>query len=55
MTDVRDATPAAGALEPEVLANISPTPGQRRVARASLLALLIFLFIRPGGILGEAK
>jgi signal transduction histidine kinase len=45
MTDSRDATPAAGSLEPEVLANISPTPGQRRMARASLFALLVFLFI----------
>jgi signal transduction histidine kinase len=45
MTDVRDAAPAAAALEPEVLANISPTAGQRRLARASLLALLIFLFV----------
>ena len=45
MTDVRDGAPAAASLEPEVLANISPTPGQRRLARASLFALLIFLFI----------
>ena len=31
--------------EPEVLANIPPTPGQRRMARAFLLALLIFLLV----------
>ncbi|HET6518385.1 MAG TPA: MASE4 domain-containing protein, partial [Geminicoccaceae bacterium] len=29
--------------EPQVLANIPPTPGQRRMARAFLLALLVIL------------
>jgi signal transduction histidine kinase len=31
--------------EPQVLADIPPTPGQRRMARAFLLALLIFLLV----------
>ena len=34
--------PTSGS-EPEVLANIAPTPGQRRMARAFLLALLVIL------------
>ena len=34
--------PSSGS-EPEVLANIAPTPGQRRMARAFLLALLVIL------------
>ena len=46
MTESRDAAlvPALRS-EPEVLANIPPTPGQRRMARAFLLALLIFLLV----------
>jgi signal transduction histidine kinase len=45
MTESRDAAlaPALPA-EPQVLANIPPTPGQRRMARAFLLALLVILF-----------
>jgi signal transduction histidine kinase len=34
---------ASGTAEPQVLANISPTPGQRRMARAFLLVLLVIL------------
>ena len=45
MTESRDATLAPVSLAPEVLANISPTPGQRRMARAFLLALLVFLLV----------
>ncbi len=44
-TESVDATLAPVSLEPEALANISPTPGQRRMAHAFLLALLIFLFV----------
>lgn len=46
MTDRKDApsTPASRPTEPQVLANIPPTPGQRRMARAFLLALLL-LFV----------
>ena len=46
MTESRDAAlvPAMRS-EPEVLANIPPTPGQRRMARAFLLALLVFLLV----------
>jgi len=43
MTESADAAPVS--LEPEVLANISPTAGQRRMARAFMLALLIFLLV----------
>jgi signal transduction histidine kinase len=44
MTESRDAGLApASRIEPEVLANIPPTPGQRRMARAFLLALLVIL------------
>ncbi|BCH28842.1 hypothetical protein MesoLjLc_07720 [Mesorhizobium sp. L-8-10] len=35
--------PASRSLEPQVLANVPPTPGQRRIARAFLIALLIIL------------
>ena len=44
MMESRDAAlaPSSGS-EPEVLANIAPTPGQRRMARAFLLALLVIL------------
>src|SRR5215207_11556125 len=44
MTESRDAAlaPTSGS-EPEVLANIAPTPGQRRMARAFLVALLVIL------------
>jgi signal transduction histidine kinase len=44
MMESRDAAlaPTSGS-EPEVLANIAPTPGQRRMARAFLLALLVIL------------
>jgi signal transduction histidine kinase len=45
MTESRDATLAPVSIEAEVLANIPPTPGQRRTARAFLLALLIFLLV----------
>jgi hypothetical protein len=45
MTESRAATLAPVSLEPEVLANIPPTLGQRRMARAFLLALLIVLFV----------
>ena len=45
MTNSREAALAPVSPEPEVLANISPTPGQRRMARAFLLALLIFLLV----------
>jgi signal transduction histidine kinase len=45
MTESRDAALApTSRSEPEVLANIAPTPGQRRMARAFLLALLAILF-----------
>jgi hypothetical protein len=44
MTESRDAASApASRTEPEVLAKIPPTPGQRRMARAFLLALLVIL------------
>ena len=46
MAESRDAALAAALRgEPEVLANILPTPGQRRMARAFLLILLIFLLV----------
>ncbi|HEV3485989.1 MAG TPA: MASE4 domain-containing protein [Vicinamibacterales bacterium] len=35
--------PAPRTTEPQVLANVPPTPGQRRMARAFLLALLLIL------------
>src|SRR5687767_3554899 len=44
MTESRDAALApASRIEPQVLANIPPTPGQRRMVRAFLLALLLIL------------
>src|SRR5215207_218941 len=45
MTETKDTalTPASRTTEPQVLANIPPTPGQRRMARAFLLALFIIL------------
>src|SRR3954451_11861374 len=44
MRESRDAALAPGSgIEPEVLADIPPTPGQRRTARAFLLALLVVL------------
>jgi hypothetical protein len=44
MMESRDAALAsAPRTAPEVLANIPPTPGQRRMARAFLVALLVFL------------
>jgi signal transduction histidine kinase len=45
MTESKDAAlaPASRTTEPQVLANIPPTPGQRRMARAFLLALLLIL------------
>jgi hypothetical protein len=44
MTESRDAgLPPASRTEPQVLANIPATPGQRRMARAFLLALLVIL------------
>ena len=43
MTERKNAAlaPASRTTEPQVLANIPPTPGQRRMARAFLLALLL--------------
>ena len=45
MTESKDAVlaPGSSTAEPQVLANIPPTPGQRRTARAFLLALLVVL------------
>jgi signal transduction histidine kinase len=45
MTESKDTAlaPAAGTTEPQVLANVPPTAGQRRMARAFLLALLAIL------------
>jgi signal transduction histidine kinase len=45
MTESKDAAlaPASRTAEPQVLANIPPTPGQRRMARAFVLALLLIL------------
>jgi signal transduction histidine kinase len=44
MTESRDAASAPPSdIDPQVLANIPPTPGQRRMAHASLLALLVVL------------
>jgi signal transduction histidine kinase len=45
MTESKDtaSAPAARTTEPQVLANIPPTPAQRRMARAFLLALLVIL------------
>ena len=45
MTKSKDTAlaPAAGTTEPQVLANVPPTAGQRRMARAFLLALLVIL------------
>jgi signal transduction histidine kinase len=46
MAETRDAALAAASrTEPEVLANIPPTTGQRRMAHAFLLTLLIFLLV----------
>src|SRR5829696_1284796 len=43
MTERKDAAlaPASPTTEPQVLANVPPTPGQRRMARTFLLALLL--------------
>ncbi|HEX3236696.1 MAG TPA: MASE4 domain-containing protein [Gemmatimonadales bacterium] len=45
MTNSKDAAlaPAPSPTEPQVLANIAPTAGQRRMARAFLLVLLVIL------------
>jgi signal transduction histidine kinase len=45
MTESKDAAlaPTSRTAEPQVLANIPPTPGQRRMSRALLLALLLIL------------
>jgi signal transduction histidine kinase len=45
MTESKDTAlaPDWGTTEPQVLANVPPTPGQRRMARAFLLALLVIL------------
>ena len=45
MTESKDtaSAPASGTTEPQVLANVPPTAGQRRMARAFLLALLLIL------------
>jgi signal transduction histidine kinase len=47
MTESKDAVlePIARPTEPRVLANIPPTQGQRRMARAFLLALLLILVV----------
>jgi len=37
--------PASRSIEPQVLANVPPTPAQRRLARAFLLALLVILLV----------
>jgi len=46
MTDDRDEerAPILRTTDPQVLANVPPTPAQRRMARAFLLALLLILF-----------
>ena len=45
MTEIKDTAlaPASGTTEPQVLANVPPTPAQRLMARAFLLALLVIL------------
>jgi signal transduction histidine kinase len=45
MTESKDTAlaPDWGTTEPQVLANVPPAPGQRRMARAFLLALLVIL------------
>ena len=45
MTESKDTVlaPASRTTEPQVLANVPPTPGERRMARAFLLALLVIL------------
>jgi signal transduction histidine kinase len=45
MTESKDTAlgPTARTAEPQVLANVPPTPGQRRMARAFLLALVVVL------------
>jgi hypothetical protein len=46
MTEGKKAVAAASrTTDPQVLANVPPTPAQRRLARAFLLALLIFLLL----------
>src|SRR5215203_1131306 len=43
MTESKVLAPGSSAAAPQVLANVRPTPGQRRMARAFLLALLVIL------------
>src|SRR3954470_23932151 len=45
MIESKDAAlePASRTPEPQVLANLPPSPGQRRIARAFLLAMLVIL------------
>src|SRR5829696_3066886 len=43
MTESKVLAPSSSTAEPQVLANVRPTPGQRRTARAFLLALLVVL------------
>src|SRR4051812_48545585 len=43
MTESKVLAPGSSTAEPQGLANIPPTPGQRRTARAFLLALLVVL------------
>src|SRR5829696_7066029 len=43
MTESKVLAPSSSTAEPQGLANIPPTPGQRRTARAFLLALLVVL------------
>jgi hypothetical protein len=47
MTDDTDAgrAPIPRTTDPQVLANVPPTPAQRRMARAFLLALLLILLV----------
>jgi signal transduction histidine kinase len=46
MTDSRDEAlaPASRTIDPQVLANVPPTAGQRRIARVFMFALLVILF-----------
>jgi len=43
MTESKVLAPGSSTAQPQGLANIPPTPGQRRTARAFLLALLVVL------------
>src|SRR5690242_12929403 len=43
ITEDTDAAPIPRTTDPQVLANVPPTPAQRRIARVLLLALLLIL------------